>query len=159
MKALKGRVYLGLSLPIMLIRTSKSILNRTPNTEITSMTCEFDPSRRRIFLPLSHRRLHTLHVYEGVCVLSKFDLPTLRSLRMSYAHTCSQVPTSLLGLITRGLKVLSFHSPFLICITPESQADFGLNAKINPDVVPGLNTLAIGFMNVVPLFTFVAVFF
>ncbi|KAK0491701.1 hypothetical protein EDD18DRAFT_1358477 [Armillaria luteobubalina] len=61
-----------------------------------------------------------------------------------------RVPTSLLGSTTRGLNVLSFRSPFLICITPESQADSGLNVKINPDVVLGFNMLAIGFMNVIP---------
>ncbi len=65
-----------------------------------------------IFLPSSHRRLHTLHMYEvevsvdspgGIIhVLSKFELPALRSLRMVYAHPLIRIPTSLLGSTVGG---------------------------------------------------------
>ncbi|KAK0218510.1 hypothetical protein EDD85DRAFT_355693 [Armillaria nabsnona] len=165
------------------------ILNRAPNMEIASMQCDLDPELG-IFLPSSHRRLHTLHVYEvegsvdspgGIInVLSHFEFPALKSLRMAYAHTFIRVPTSLIGSTAGGLKSLSFDTPF--AISSEAQADLisllktttsldplwvscrfvyggnpqneglllGLNANINPDVVPRLTSLVFRFINVVP---------
>ncbi|PBK65364.1 hypothetical protein ARMSODRAFT_442206 [Armillaria solidipes] len=165
------------------------ILKRASDMETASIQCDSDPELG-IFLPSSHQRLHTLHVYEvegsvdspgGVInILSHFYLPALKSLRMSYAHPLVRIPTSLLGSTAGGLKSLSFDAPF--AISSEAQADLisllkttilldslsvscrfvyegnpqneglllGLNASINPDVVPRLTSLAIRFINVVP---------
>ncbi|KAK0429848.1 hypothetical protein EV421DRAFT_2025732, partial [Armillaria borealis] len=99
------------------------ILNRAPDMEIASIQCDADPELG-IFLPSSHQRLHTLHVYEDegsvdspggvINSLSHFELPALKSLRMSYAHSLIRIPTSLLGLTAGGLKYLSFDAPFAI---------------------------------------------
>ncbi len=113
-------------------------------------------------------------------VLSHFEFPALKSLRMAYAHTFIRVPTSLMGSTAGGLKSLSFDAPF--AISSEAQTDLvsllktttsldslsvscrfvyggnpqneglilGLNTNINRDIVPRLTSLAIHFINVVP---------